>query len=188
MEDWYTELSIVKEFVLSQDPALQHVFDTVDASNFKLHEVIKQPYPALVGAIIGQKIRYTAAKQLRSQLYSLYGTNFTPEMLYRKDLSFLGATPATIIGNVTDYILKHNVDISTEAGIRSLTAVPGIGQWTVETTILTSLMNWNIFPSGDAFIKARMIRLYGKDYNEAEIVSRWNPYKSLVTWYLWRWF
>lgn len=188
MEGWYAELRTVKEFVLSQDPILQRVFDTVDASGFKLHEVLKQPYPALIGAIIGQKIRYTAAKQLRSQLYSQYGTNFTPQMLYRRNLSFLGNVPATIIANVTDYIIRNAVNISTEAGLWSLTAVPGIGNWTIETTILTCLMNWNIFPTGDKFIKARMVRLYGKDYNEAEIISRWNPYKSLVTWYLWRWF
>lgn len=177
-----------KSYLISRDPALTAVFNHVDNTGFKLGDVIKEPYPALVGAIIGQKITYKAAKAARGRLYQQYGVNFTPESLHNQDLSFVGAVPAKIIYNVTNYILANNIDLSTEDGIRSLINVNGIGPWTIDTTLLTCMKNWNIFPKGDKFLNKRMRMLYGNGYNEAEITEKWAPYKSIVTWYLWRWF
>ena len=141
-----------------------------------------------MGAIIGQKISYTAARSLRSKLYSRYGSEISPIMLKGQDLSFLGTIPATIIRDVTDYIIINNVDLNTEEGIRSLINVSGIGSWTIDTTLLTCLKNWDLFPLGDKFLQARMKRLYGNGYNANNISTNWIPYRSVVTWYLWRWF
>lgn len=188
MEAWYAQLAAVKEYLSTRDPKLKSVFTVVDESGFQLHTVIKDPYTALVGAVIGQKITYKMAKMLRGQLYARYGPVVTPTQLKGADLSFLGAVPATIIEAVTSYILINNVDLDTEAGIRSLEAVSGIGPWTIETTLLTCLKNWDIFPRGDKFLQARMKRLYGPNCDIAAISAHWSPYRSLVTWYLWRWF
>lgn len=188
MEDFYTDLSIAKEYIISQDPKLKLVFDTVDAKGFDLKTVLKQPYPALVGAIIGQKIRYEQARDLRGKLYAIYGVNFTPETLRGQNLAFLGVRTATIIANVTEYIIRNNVDISNEEGMRCVRVVPGIGDWTIQTALLTSLMNWNLFPPGDKFIAARMRKLYGDNYDLNALLRAWAPYATIVTWYFWRWF
>lgn len=185
---WYQQLTKVKEYLASIDPVLQQVFREVDVTGFQLHTVVKKPYTALIAAIIGQKITYKLAKQLRGQLYTRYGTNFTPQQIAKADLSFLGAAPVSIIRNVTQHILDNNIELMTEADIRSLATVSGIGSWTVDTTLLTCLMNWNLFPLGDKFLQARMKRLYSKYSNYAVIRERWAPYKSVVTWYLWCWF
>ena len=186
--EWYMQLSAVKSYLINKDPKLKEVFDIVDASGFQLHTVIKDPYTALVGAIIGQKISYTTAKSLRSKLYSQYGSVITPQMLQNQDLSFLGSVPASIITNVTNYIIINNVDLHTEAGIRSLINVNGVGSWTIDTTLLTCLKHWDLFPLNDKFLQTRMKRLYGKDCDMKTISNNWAPYRSLVTWYLWRWF
>lgn len=75
-------------------------------------------------------------------MYISYGNKFTPFVLRNQDLSFLGPVPATIISDVTEYIVVNNIDINTEEGIRSLTNVQGIGPWTIDTTLLTTLKNW----------------------------------------------
>lgn len=188
MEDWYRDLALLKSHIAIVDPILVPVFTEVDAGGFRLHEVIKPPYVALVGAIIGQKISYTAARTLRGELYRRYGVHFTPEQLVHQDLSWLGSTPAIIIRNVTRYILSNGVNLETMEGINALRSVPGIGEWTLQTTLLTCLMSWDIFPTGDVFIKARMKRLYGPDVDVVQVSNRWAPYRSVVTWYLWRWF
>lgn len=201
---WYQDLAKVKQYLVAKDPVLATVFTTVDASGFALHTVVKDPYTALVGAIIGQKISYQRAKSLRGQLYARYGTAIkdcstqsdcvtlgtviNPTTLSQADLSFLGTIPAQIITNVTHFILTNKVNLSTEEGIRSLTAVAGIGSWTVETTLLTCLKNWDLFPLNDKFLQTRMQRLYGKGCDMAVISANWAPYRSIVTWYLWRWF
>lgn len=117
---------------------MKKVFETVDGSGFLLHTVIKNP--SLVAAIIGQKIAFTTARKLRSQFYRRYGTDFTPEQIYNQDLSFLGQ--ATIIQDVTSYLIA----MTTEADIRELECIQGIGPWTIETTLLTCLKNWDLFP------------------------------------------
>lgn len=188
MNDWYIQLENVKLYLLDRDPTLKLLFSEVDNSGFLLHTVIKEPFTALICAIIGQKIKYTTARSLRAQLYESCGNNFTPMTLRGKDISFLGEKTSSIIVNVTDYIIDNNIDINAEDGIRSLINVKGIGQWTIETTLLTCLKNWNIFPVGDKFIQNRMKRLYGSDYNIKTITDKWSPFKSVVTWYLWRWF
>ena len=188
---WYQQLTKVKEYLTIIDPLLQQVFTDVDATGFQLHTVIKKPYTSLIAAIIGQKIIYKLAKQLRGQLYTRYGTDFTPQQMAKADLSFLGATPVTIIRNVTQHIIDNNIELNTERDIQLLARVSGIGSWTVDTTLLTCLMNWNLFPLGDKFLQARMKRLYGANCSMSDIATiseRWAPYKSVVTWYLWRWF
>lgn len=184
MEGFNHEVERVKHYLLSIDPILLPVFSTV---NLQLLDVIKKPYPALIGAIIGQKIAYTTAKKLRGELYNRYGTEFTPETLINTDISFLGAA-APIIKRVTEYIISHHVNLDTCEGIHSLIAVSGIGTWTIDTTILTCLKDWDIFPLGDKFLQTRMKRLYGPNCNIQQISQKWSPYRSLVTWYLWRWF
>lgn len=188
MEDFYTDLHIAKQYIVSQDAKLKVVFDAVDAKGFDLKAALKQPYPALVAAIIGQKIRYEQARDLRGKLYAIYGVNFTPETLRGKNLAFLGVRTAAIIAAVTEHIIRNNVDISHEAGMRSLSVVSGIGEWTIQTALLTSFMNWNLFPHGDKFIAARMCKLYGENYDVNALIKTWAPYASIVTWYFWRWF
>lgn len=190
MSQWYTQLEQVKQYLLVKDPVLKSVFDTVDQSGFQLHTVVKDPYTALIGAIIGQKISYQNAKRLRSQLYARYGNILIPTQIQNADLSFLGSVPAQIITNVTNYIILNNIDLNTEEGIRLLEIVNGIGPWTIETTLLVCLKHWDIFPAGDKFIQERMRRLYGSldKSNMITITSNWAPFRSVVTWYLWRWF
>ena len=186
--EWYSQLEAIKLHLISQDSQLQILFKTVDDTGFQLHTIIKEPYTALLGAIIGQKISYRTAKSLRGQLYQHYGTSITPYMIKDADLSFLGVVPATIISNVTDYIILNSIDMNTEEGIRSLINVTGIGSWTIDTTLLTSLINWDIFPLNDKFLQVRMARLYGKGCDMAAISAKWSPYRSVTCWYMWRYF
>lgn len=137
---------------------------------------------------MGQKIAYTTARTLRGRLYQQYGTAFTPAQLVDADLTWLGPTPATIIRAVTVHIITQGVNLDSEAGIRSLAVVPGIGPWTVDTTLLTCLKSWDIFPTGDTFLRNRMRRLYGTNVDMTAVSARWAPYRSVVTWMLWRWF
>jgi DNA-3-methyladenine glycosylase II len=188
MDGWYRQLSIIKNHLISRDSQLSAVFTTVDNSGFLLHTVIKDPYISLIGAIIGQKITYTRAKSLRGELYKRYGNILNPHVIKDADLSFLGTVPATIISNVTTHIIINNVDLNSEQGIRSLSCINGIGSWTIETTLLTCLKNWDLFPLNDKFLQVRMKRLYGNNVDMNHISQQWSPYRSIVTWYLWRWF
>ena len=82
-------------YFCSQDPRLSPVFN----KTLQLETLLKHPYVALIGAIIGQKIRYKTARTLRSKIYSRLGTNFTPtqfQQLTNQELKDIGLSPLQI--------------------------------------------------------------------------------------------
>lgn len=56
----------IKRILCERDPHLTILFKE---SQPNWSELIKTPYVAVIGAIIGQKIKYTTARSIRSNLY-----------------------------------------------------------------------------------------------------------------------
>jgi DNA-3-methyladenine glycosylase II len=196
------ELATAREQLIHVDPTLKELFDAVGELDFAK---LKKPfYCALVGAIIGQMNSYKDAKLLRGKLYkTLGGCNFEVndiEQLDDKQLSTLTGLSATCIKtirSVNRYLIdtgRHSKDYSwsTEEAFE-LMDVPGIDSWTVKTTLLTSMVNVDIFPEGDAFVANRIQKLYKMDHNPtmkevADMCKKWSPYRGVVAWYFWRFF
>jgi DNA-3-methyladenine glycosylase II len=78
-----------------------------------------------------------------------------------------------------------------EAEIRKqLTAIKGIGNWTVDVYLMFALQRTDIFPIGDlAMLNAfREIKNTGKDISREDILllaESWRPYRSIATMFLW---
>ena len=187
-------LAEVKEYLCTVDPKLRILFEAVELD---LESLYRPPYVALIGAVVGQRIRYTEAKKIRGQIFQCLGTNFTPQDLLNlpeRDRRKIGCN-WELLDRVSREIVTRHGDSDSEgcltiADIRQLQDVPGIGPWTIENTLVTSFLDWDIFPEGDKFLESRIRKLYGQ-MTRSEIRSvteRWSPYRTLVTWYLWRWF
>ena len=75
--------------------------------------------------------------------------------------------------------------------IARLTAVRGIGRWTVEMLLMFKLGRPDVFPVGDLGVRkgfALTFRKRGLPEPAAMIRrgKRWRPYRSVASWYLWR--
>lgn len=75
--------------------------------------------------------------------------------------------------------------------ITRLTAVRGIGPWTVHMLLLFHLGRPDVMPTGDFAIRLAFQRLYRKrsEPTPAAIIRHarcWQPYRSVASWYLWR--
>ena len=75
--------------------------------------------------------------------------------------------------------------------IARLTEVRGIGPWTVHMLLIFYLGRPDVLPTGDYAIRAAFKRLYRKrrDPTPEAIIRharRWQPYRSVASWYLWR--
>ena len=192
----------VRAYLISVDPALERLFTEVDRKGkLDFQALCKTTYVALIGAILGQIISYQEAKKLRSKLYLMVGTNFNIS-----DIDTILTGPKTtefpskfinIITNVNRYLHENQITDqqinSLEFNIDSLLKIDGLGPWTVATTKLTAFRSWDLFPEGDKFIQKKIMKLYqlnklpGKK-DQKTISDRWSPYRTMVTWYLWRWF
>ena len=197
MSDLHSHLDELTEL----DPALRQLFGRVNPEAFV--GLPKPPYVALIGAVIGQIVRYTHAKKVRGNLYTLCGDTFSPgdiDNLSPEQWRAIGLdlTKVEIISNINRYLSDNG--LSLQAGdpnivqqVESLRQIKGVGEWTVATTLLTSFLDWDTFPSGDLFIRKKIQKLYGMSKMPTiaevkKISHKWSPYRSVVAWYLWRWF
>jgi 3-methyladenine DNA glycosylase/8-oxoguanine DNA glycosylase len=83
-----------------------------------------------------------------------------------------------------------------EAIIETLTAVRGIGRWTVEMLLMFRLGRPDVLPLSDYGIRKGFATLFrtrgsaeGVLPSPVEIAGRgerWRPYRSVASWYLWR--
>lgn len=81
--------------------------------------------------------------------------------------------------------------LSDEQLIERLTTVRGIGPWTVHMLLIFHLGRPDVMPTGDFAIRLAFQKLYRKrrDPKPDTILKharRWQPYRSVASWYLWR--
>lgn len=196
-------------FLQQHDPLFARVLKEVGILSFKT--LLRPIYVALIGAVIGQKISYQAAKKIRGQLYTRIGTNFTPKMvdqLIHDHLEspsvfepFVPKDKLEIMIRINSFLTKSCLNLQTVEDVWKLKAVHGIGDWTIKTTLLTSGLDFSVFPVEDYFLRKRVQRLFSSEYSScgsgksipsvdetSRFVQRWGPYSGLYAWYLWRWF
>jgi DNA-3-methyladenine glycosylase II len=75
--------------------------------------------------------------------------------------------------------------------VARLTLVRGIGPWTVHMLLIFYLGRPDVMPTSDFAIRAGFKKLYQKRKDptpEAVLkhARRWQPYRSVASWYLWR--
>ncbi|MEN9403388.1 MAG: DNA-3-methyladenine glycosylase 2 [Verrucomicrobiota bacterium] len=81
--------------------------------------------------------------------------------------------------------------LSDEALEQRLTAVRGIGPWTVHMLLIFTLGRPDVLPTGDFAIRLAFRQLYRKrrEPSPAVIIRHarcWQPFRSVASWYLWR--
>jgi DNA-3-methyladenine glycosylase II len=81
--------------------------------------------------------------------------------------------------------------LSDDELVARLTAVRGIGPWTVHMLLIFNLGRPDVMPTGDYAVRLAFRKLYRKRREptpEAILkhARRWQPWRSVASWYLWR--
>jgi len=87
--------------------------------------------------------------------------------------------------------LSEAHELADDELVARLTSVRGIGPWTVHMLLIFYLGRPDVMPTGDFAIRLGFKKLYHKRKDpkpEAIILHarRWQPYRSVASWYLWR--
>ena len=158
-------------------------------------------FGTLLFQIIGQQLSVFATRAILTRLESLFGGRLpTPRELIdigaeqihaaglskRKVETMRALAQAFVDGDLDDDMLAATSDAEIFA---KLTAIPGIGPWTVNGFLLIALDRPDVFPAGDLALRRAVKRLYGGDHLPSEsellgIAERWRPYRSLAAAYL----
>ncbi len=81
--------------------------------------------------------------------------------------------------------------MSDDEVIDALVRVKGIGRWTAEMFLIFVLNRPDVLPVDDLGLREAVKKAYGlKDRPKAaelrEIAKKWEPFRTIATWYLWR--
>lgn len=159
-----------------------------------LNESDQNIYSYLVGLIIGQKISFRMAQQIRSRLYSIFNSrNFTPQQILNltvdqwKYINISEQKQNTIIATSHYAINKNLYDIHV---IQEMQSIKGIGNWTTSCLLIQYRMLNDEFPLNDVYVNNKLKQLYNIDVSNPNnikiFVERWAPYKSFAFHYLWK--
>jgi DNA-3-methyladenine glycosylase II len=165
----------------------------------------RSPYEALVRAIAHQQLHGKAAEAILARFAALFpGSEFpAPEtVLATADAALRGCgfsagkiaairdiCARTLDGTVPTRRQTHRL---TDAElIERLTAIRGVGRWTVEMLLIFTLGRPDVLPVDDFGVREGYRVLAGLDAQPrpkalAEIGLAWAPHRSLATWYLYR--
>ena len=164
-----------------------------------------QPYQALLSSIAHQQLNGRAAQTIIERVKARLGGGDWPtaEKLVRlrvsslracglseaKSLAFKDVAAKALDGTVpTAKALRAMED---EAIIERLTAVRGIGRWSVEMMLMFRLGRLDVLPVDDFGVRKGFTLAYGHD----ELVKpkvllahgeAWRPYRTVASWFMWR--
>lgn len=187
------------------DPALARLIDAVGPFAMELKRT-PSIFAALAEAIVYQQLSGkaaatiygrvcalfpraqdgpTAAQILRASDDKLRGAGLSrPKLLALRDLA-----RREIAGEIPPLAEARRMD--DEALVERLTAVRGIGRWTVEMLLMFRLARPDVLPVDDYGIrKGFALALRKRDLPERADLerrgARWRPYRTVASWYLWR--
>jgi DNA-3-methyladenine glycosylase II len=181
------------------DPVLSAIIERVGAYKIQYREPVFQ---TLVRSIVYQQLSGKAAATIFGRLADAVGEPFTPQAILRLTpvrMRKLGLSRQKIeyIRDLAKRTLAGEIDftaldkLTDEEIIERMTAVKGVGVWTVHMFLMFALRRPNVLPVGDLGVRSAIQKAYGleampKHGEVLRIAERWHPYCSVASWYLWR--
>jgi DNA-3-methyladenine glycosylase II len=158
-------------------------------------------YGALLFQITGQQLSVAATRRILARIEALFDGHLpTPAELLGVDPGKLREaglswrkviTLRDLAERLTDGRLNPDVlnSLPDDDLIAELTAIPGIGPWTVQGALIIALQREDVVLPGDLALRKAVQAAYRLDHLPAQqevlaIAEKWRPYRSLATSYL----
>jgi 3-methyladenine DNA glycosylase/8-oxoguanine DNA glycosylase len=165
----------------------------------------RSPFAALVESIVYQQITGHAASRILGRVVALYRPRRFPRpedlLATPDDLLRAAGLSRTKVASMKDLAakcldgtvppLRSLRKLDDAAIVERLTAVRGVGPWTVEMLLMFRLGRPDILPATDygvrkGFQTTFRTRGLPTPSQIAKRGERWRPYRSVAAWYLWR--
>jgi DNA-3-methyladenine glycosylase II len=160
-----------------------------------------EPFLTLARAIVGQQISVRAAQSIWDRVAAA-APDMTPAQvltLERPVLRACGLSERKVeyIADLAAHFASGALDparwpdMEDETLIAELVKVRGIGRWTAEMFLIFNLLRPDVLPLHDLGLQRAMSLHYFSSRKASaarmrELASRWRPWRSVATWYLWR--
>ena len=193
-----------RSYLRDADPVLARLID--DRPDFDPRAWMTQLppmdlYGALLFQVTGQQLSVPATRRTLARIQALFGGHLpAPAELLAVDPGELRAaglswrkisTLRDLAGRLSDGRLDQDVlsRLPDDELLAELTAIPGIGPWTVQGAMLIALQRDDVVLPGDLALRKAVRTAYQLDHLPAQeevlaIAEKWRPYRSLATSYL----
>lgn len=158
-------------------------------------------FGALLFQVAGQQLSVAATRRILGRIEGLFGgrlpapaelLSLDPGQLREAGLSWRKvSTLRDLAARLTDGRLDADVlsSLPDDELLTELTAIPGIGPWTVQGALLVALKREDVVLPGDLALRKAIQVAYGLDHRPSQdevlaIAEKWRPYRSLATSYL----
>jgi DNA-3-methyladenine glycosylase II len=193
-----------RSYLRDADPVLARLID--ERPDFDPRAWISQLpsmdlYGALLFQVTGQQLSVPATRRTLGRIQALFGGRLpSPEELLETDPAQLReaglswrkiSTLRDLAARLSDGRLSQDVlsSLPDDELMAELTAISGIGPWTVQGAMLIALRREDVVLPGDLALRKAVRAAYQLDHLPAEqevlaIAESWRPYRSLATSYL----
>lgn len=188
--------------LIQKDPTLGKFIIFFTKKKFTINDDSRKSteFLSLVRTIIGQQLSINVASSIYNKFIDNYGSQIyslqsNVEVNELKTLG-LSKTKSETILKLSYLINEENLNLTKTMKLPEqkakdiLCKIKGIGPWTVENFLLFSGKNQDICPINDLGIKKGIQIIYNlnelpSEKKVMEISSKWKPYRSLASRYLW---
>ncbi|CAN1757055.1 DNA-3-methyladenine glycosylase 1 [Linum perenne] len=195
------EIDAALNHLRSSDPILATLIDSNTRPNF---ESSKPPFISLTRSIIFQQLATNAARSIYTRFLNLCGGEgkIQPDAVLALSASQLreigvSGRKASYLHDLAEKFREGSLsdsailEMEEEEMVERLTAVKGIGVWSVHMFMIFSMHKPDVLPVGDLGVRKGVQGLYGlKGLPEAgemeNVCEKWRPYRSVGAWYMWR--
>jgi DNA-3-methyladenine glycosylase II len=193
------------EHLRAADPVLRDLIDRIGPLDEEARRRGRpdDAYGALLRAIVGQQLSTRAARAIYARVLDLFGGRvpkpaelmaIEPDVLRAAGLS---RAKVAYLRDLAEHVedeeldLEHLAELESDEIAEQLTAIKGLGPWTVDMFLIFHLGRPDILPVGDLGIRRAVQLAYDLDElpKPAElerIAEPWRPWRSLACLYLWR--
>src|SRR5436305_13083492 len=197
-------MNLPEQYLSTTDPRVAALIARSLRYNIKPAPLIR-PFDALAESIAYQQLSGKAAATIFGRVRALYPRRkfldpklvlATPDEKLRacglsrsKVAALKDLAAKTLDGTVPTG--RALLRMSDEEIIERLTAVRGIGRWTVEMLLLFDLGRLDVWPVADYGVQKGFAKTFSRKTLPTakqfqKIGEKWRPYRSVAAWYFWR--
>lgn len=197
-------MSSAEEHLSRSDPRFAALIASSRKFDIEANPLVR-PFDALAESIAYQQLSGKAAATIFGRVRAIYprrkwfdpakilatpGETFRTAGLSRaKTLALKDLAAKTMDGTVPSARMLGK--LSDEEIITRLTAVRGIGRWTVEMLLIFELGRLDVWPVDDYGVRKGFVQTFGRRKLPTakqfrKIGEKWRPYRSVAAWYFWR--
>lgn len=192
--------SKVKQHLAKADPILGELIKRV---KLKTYPLLDNHFQSLVRAIANQQLSGKAAQTILNRMLALFKSGKFPtpqEYLKMSDDRLRSAgfsfSKIAYTKNIARFFIDNKKEMAKvhestdEEIIKLLTAIKGIGVWTAEMFLMSSLGREDVFSYGDLGLRKGLQKVYKLKKEPTlkqmkKIVEVWRPYRSHGARYMW---